>query len=251
MKNLAVLGDPVVHSLSPTLQNAAIKALGLEASYCAFTPTSLKETLCLLDGANITYPYKQEVLKLCTHTSSHVKNIGAVNTVLKNGNELHGYNTDWLGFYAQLENKFKSVLVLGSKGSAKAVIYALEQARLSFTVGSRGPTKNNVYNYAFLPKKHYDLVVNATPAGLKDDFLPCGLEILEPIIQNAKLVVDLNYAKLTPFLALAKSLNTPYKDGLWMLLYQGFYAFKLFFDLKSSSKDALILSSMKKALNLS
>ena len=91
----------------------------------------------------------------------------------------------------------------------------------------------------------YDLVVNSTSAGLKDDYLPCNKEILIPILTKASFAFDCVYGKITPFLALAKENNCEIKDGEDMLLYQGVLAFELFTSIKADNK---VVKVMKEAL---
>ena len=136
-KLYGIFGFPLGHTLSPAMQEAAFKAVGIKAFYLPFEvrPAEFRRLVrnrrrLLLDGFNVTVPYKERALGL-DRVSPEARAIGAVNTVVKRKNRWLGFNTDAAGFIAALEKdgKFrvrgKRVLVLGAGGSARAVIYAL------------------------------------------------------------------------------------------------------------------------------
>ncbi|MDN5088494.1 shikimate dehydrogenase, partial [Aliarcobacter butzleri] len=91
----------------------------------------------------------------------------------------------------------------------------------------------------------YDLVVNSTSAGLKDELLPAPKELLEPILKNASFAFDCIYGKITPFLALAKQNGCQIKDGENMLLFQGVLAFEYFTNTKANTS---LIEAMRKGL---
>ncbi|MGE3300641.1 MAG: shikimate dehydrogenase, partial [Arcobacter sp.] len=101
------------------------------------------------------------------------------------------------------------------------------------------------YSWENFKPEIYDLVVNSTSAGLKDDYLPAPKEIIEPILKNASFAFDCVYGKVTPFLALASKNNCQIKDGEDMLLYQGVLAFELFTNTKADEK---LVEAMRKGL---
>jgi shikimate dehydrogenase len=92
---------------------------------------------------------------------------------------------------------------------------------------------------------NYDLIVNSTSAGLKDEQYPAPLEILDSLIENSKAAFDCIYGKQTPFLKLAYKSNIPFKDGEDMLLYQGVIAFELFTNTKATTE---VVEAMRAAL---
>ncbi len=159
MIRLGLTGWPVAHSLSPLLQNAALRASGLDGEYKLYPahpaqPEVLSDLVNLirtgeLDGLNITTPHKQTVVEFLDELTDSARAIGAVNTLYAKNGRLIGHNTDAPGFIADLRNKFfksdeawntacsGNVLVLGAGGSALAVVWALALAGWSVTIASR------------------------------------------------------------------------------------------------------------------
>ena len=204
-KLIGLLGDPVSHSLSPTMQNAALNAMGL--NWCYLALPCKKDTLpSVLDGLlntgfqglNITIPFKNEVAKYCTELSPLAKRLGAVNTILpsKKGG-WYGTNTDVEGFLAPLKNKqkkdHKAALILGYGGSARAVVAGLLELNFKeiIIVGRRQEAINefikNLNKAKIISSKiklkgisdsnkkvmdyihNSELIVNATPIGMHSD----------------------------------------------------------------------------------
>jgi len=139
---VGVLGDPVRHSLSPAMHNAALRELGLDWIYLALPVTSAKlgPAVAGLEaigcrGLNVTLPHKQAVARLCQHLSPLAERVGAVNTLLPlEGGGWQGRNTDVEGFLAPLRGedwRGKEALVLGCGGSARAVVAALVELDLA------------------------------------------------------------------------------------------------------------------------
>lgn len=285
MKVFAVIGDPVAHSKSPRIHNSAIQALGLNAIYTRF---HLKKAQDLrdkifelgLNGANITVPFKEEALKIADYKDEMALNIGSANTLLVKGQKIHAYNTDGIGFLRAIAEfvGVKSALILGAGGTAKALAFVLAKQGVSVSVANRstGRFKDfapyHTFLYENLAVNSYDLVINTTSAGLKGELLPCDERLLKGLLSKAKYAFEVIYDKQTPFLRLAKECQTPCKDGASMLLWQGVFAFELFFELcefKNLSKDLTqhsiqnsrpatpqptnqtrILNAMQNALNL-
>ena len=256
MKKFAVFGDPISHSISPRLHNLAIKELNLDAFYgrvCLKDGNLLKETFFNLglNGANITIPYKQIAFQICDEIDPYAEKIGSLNTIVKNKDKLFGYNTDAPGFLKAI-NEFKdvkSVLIIGAGGTAKALANALSNLDLEIVNRSDRSLDFKEFNFFtyqnFKPKK-FDLVINSTSVGLKDDTLPLPEEILKDCFY--KYAFDVIYGRKTPFLNLASSLNIKYKDGLDMLIYQAVLALNLFFNNKLDEKKIEVY--MRKAANL-
>ncbi len=133
-----IFGFPLAHTLSPVMQEAACRDLHLKAFYLPFEidRREFRDLMrssknILLDGFNVTVPYKEDILGFLDELSPSAKAIGAVNTVVRKGNKWTGFNTDELGFITSLERegKFRSrgkeILILGAGGSARAVAYGL------------------------------------------------------------------------------------------------------------------------------
>jgi shikimate dehydrogenase len=256
-KVVAVLGDPVDHSLSPRMHNAAFKELGLDYVYVAFNPSkrSLGDAVRAvkhlgLAGLNVTVPYKQDVMRYVDRITPAAKAIGAVNTIYADGRKLIGNNTDAPGFTAALTGagcrpRGKRVLVIGAGGAASAVIHALVEARAADIVIANRTLRKAVRtakdfggarahlraadleildDFDFLDTRQ--LVVNTTSVGLKGD------GFLDYDVQSTPedcIHFDLAYGeKPTAFLEVAAKAKRPTIDGRHMLLHQGALAFKLF-----------------------
>jgi shikimate dehydrogenase len=140
-KTYCIIGDPIQHSLSPAMQNAAFGAAGLNSSYIAFRvkKEELGESIDSLraigiSGFNITVPHKVEAMKYLDEFDPSASNADAVNTVHNLGGILKAYNTDIYGFIHPLHLRkvnFEgiSVLLMGAGGAARAILAALENER--------------------------------------------------------------------------------------------------------------------------
>ncbi|MCX5698587.1 MAG: shikimate dehydrogenase [Candidatus Omnitrophica bacterium] len=254
-KLYGLVGFPIQHSLSPGMHNAAFCALKIKAKYKLFQlkPDQLRGFLNSLTqknicGFNVTYPYKEEILKFLDCQSSLVKEIGAANTVVVDkGGKLKGFNTDYLGFMAHLKElklKPKKAALIGAGGAAKAVCFALAKMKITQLCiydidkfkalslfkklnSSFGKTKFDVASRLQdleIPDK--DLLINASSVGMRQSD-PC---LVAPGDLHAGLFVyDLIYSPLqTKLIILAKERNLNFSNGLGMLLYQGVFAFKHF-----------------------
>lgn len=244
MKNYTLFGNPVSHSKSPCMHNLAFLGLGEEALY---TRTLLEDGTKLrevffeqgLMGANVTVPHKEDALRACDEVDSFAMAVGAVNTIVRKGDKLHGYNTDALGFLKALqkfEKDIQTILILGAGGSAKAISVILREANYDVTILNRSHARLEsfkesgfvTYTFEDFEATPYDLIVNSTSAGLEDNALPTPKTMLVELLSNAKASIDIIYGKATPFLQLSQNYNLPTKDGSDMLLYQGVLAFEKF-----------------------
>ena len=261
MRLYAIFGNPVAHSISPTLHNYACEKLGFDGCY---TKILLQEPLLRdrflevgLTGINITVPYKEEAFKQADEVLGIAKEIEAVNTWYHKDGKIYAYNTDAPGLYESIkEFDFKSVLILGAGGTAKAIALYLRHKGYEPVILNRSGKRLpyfwekgfKAYTWDEFEPETFDLVINTTSAGLKDDNLPAPKELLDTILPQAKYTVDVIYNKLTPFLALAKSYSLVTKDGTEMLLYQGVLAFEIFTDFRYEKEE--IVKYMRKALDL-
>ncbi len=242
-KLFAIFGDPVAHSRSPLMHNSVFKNLNYKACY---TRVHLKDGSKLresffslgLSGANITVPHKEEAFKACDEVRGFAKNIGVVNTIINENGKLIGYNTDADGFMEAIKEfgQINTILIIGAGGTAKALANRFIQENIKVTVLNRSKDRLDYFkklncacqtwdDYA---TQKYDLIVNTTSAGLKDEEYPAPEHIIEEILNNTSFVADAIYGKLTPFLKLACAKNITYKDGADMLLNQGILANELF-----------------------
>jgi len=233
----AIFGNPVAHSKSPLMHNYFFKKEKLNHCYGRYLLENGENIIkkfkeLKLNGANVTVPHKEWAYKLADEVRGVAKEMKAVNTLVLENGKIIGYNTDGPGFMEVIkEFDYKKPLIIGAGGTARAISYLLKadivnrsENRLKF-FKEKG---FNTYTWDTFEFKEYDLIINTTSAGLKDDSLPMPKEMLERVFKNAKYAVDVVYGKETPFLKLAKKYNLITKDGLYLLVYQGILAMELF-----------------------
>ena len=252
---IALIGNPVSHSLSPIMQNAALQYLGLDLIYIAIpcgnedlesVLNSLKKINC--KGLNITIPHKEKVFKLCSEISPIANKLKAINTLkLNSKKEWSATNTDVEGFIYPLKNlnlARKKSIVLGSGGAARSVIQGLINLNLSkISVISRNKSsldeliKNfenqievkgflNINNQTQNLIEETDLIVNTTPVGMKTikyemNILPYG-EAFWRSLNSKTIIYDLIYNPApTYLLKYCAKKGCVTIDGLQMLVAQG------------------------------
>jgi shikimate dehydrogenase len=274
---VGIFGDPVAHSLSPRMQNAAIQASGLDAVYVPFHVTAAQ--LCdavkairamSIRGVNLTIPHKEAACELVDELDAAAQMIGAINTIVNDNGRLKGYNTDGLGLLKALKQELgcdvagKRVLLLGAGGACRAALVALCQAKVAW-VGIANRTRNRSQQLIdeFSAKfsgtafaeyelcssllstcdEPIDLLVNTTSVGLKgEDF---GFPVAD-CLKPSGAVFDMVYApELTMLLDQAMKRGLATADGLGMLAAQGEAAFALWF---GHTPEPLV---MRRALNVS
>jgi len=253
----AIIGDPVEHSLSPVMHNAAFKELGLNLVYVAFTVTrnELKDAISGarslgLRGLNVTMPHKNAVITYLDETDSTAKAIGAVNTILNNQGKLIGYNTDGVGALRALKENGISpdgnkMLLLGAGGAAKAIAFQAAQEVEELVILNRTSekaeklaevlrrefgkrVKGGALSAEVLKKemKDADILVNATSVGMHPDVNRSPVP--SDLLRSDLCVMDIIYNPLeTKLLKDAKSVGAKVVSGLEMLLYQGAVAFEI------------------------
>jgi shikimate dehydrogenase len=255
-----LIGHPVSHSLSPLIHNSAFNALGLKCRYFLFEvapyffPQAMAGIRALgIKGVNITIPYKQKVIEFLDSVDPAAAAIGAVNTVVNNGERLIGYNTDGEGSLRSLKEEAGldpcglTCVIFGSGGACRAVALTLAQKGAGkIIIASRNQAQaheisslinKNSANVAitvtladiadFKELKTADLVINSTPIGMwpKTEEPPV---INTSLLSRHSLVWDLVYNPVeTRFLREAREHGCPTLSGLGMLLYQGAEAFRL------------------------
>ena len=252
---IALIGNPVNHSLSPIMQNAAFKYLGLDLIYIAIpcrdedlelVLNSLKKINC--KGLNITIPYKEKVFDLCSEISPIAKKLKAINTLkLNSEREWSATNTDVEGFVYPLKTlnlTNKQAIVLGSGGAARSVIQGLINLNSStISVVSRNKSSldeliknfgNQIEIQGLLNKdnraqnliEEAGLIINTTPVGMKtatheENILPYG-ETFWRSLNSKTIVYDLIYNPApTPLLKFSAKKGCMTIDGLQMLVAQG------------------------------
>ncbi len=250
---LGIIGKPVGHSLSPHIHNAAFGAAGVDAVYIPFEvrdavsfmrrmvhPRS-RELDWNLRGLSVTAPHKSTVMSCLDWIDAAAKEIGAVNTIVVQDDELHGYNTDALGFITPLRQRFGSLrgarcAIMGAGGGARAALWALRNEGADVTLFVRDPDLAGSVAEAFdvdcrqLAGARFDrceIVINATPLGTHgehEDEAPATAEQLGGV----RLACDLVYNPIeTRFLREARAAGCETLSGLEMLISQAVEQFKL------------------------
>jgi len=265
MIQLGLIGYPLSHSLSPKIQNAALKACGLEGNYSLFPirPDDIRTLKALLTrirlgelpGLNVTIPHKQLVIPLLDELASTAKAIGAVNVIYLRGNKLIGDNTDATGFLTDLK-KFmaespspisgeglgadgKSAIVLGAGGSARSVVYALLQDGWQVTIAARRIEQAQELaarfeganaielNFQTFQLSNFHLIVNTTPLGMTPNADQSPLPENISLSTNS-MIYDLVYnPRETKLVRDARSQGLHATTGLGMLLEQAALGFEL------------------------
>lgn len=247
---VGLIGNPVEHSRSPKMQNAAFAALGMDHVYelwhteddeVAGRVASVRDSD--VAGANVTVPHKQAVMAHLDEISGTAQRIGAVNTIIPDGDRLIGDNTDAYGFSASIHEKYPeftpgTAVVLGAGGAARAIIVALQQMDASeVLIANRTHAKADALASELdatvidwpgiaevLPTAN--VLVNATSLGWHDETV-LQEEIIARLADGG-LAADLTYRN-TPFLQSAHRHGKLTLDGQGMLIHQGVRAFELWF----------------------
>lgn len=250
---LAVLGEPVAHSLSPVMQNAAFRVLGLDAVYVAL-PCSAAEVPTLLQyvarrggGGNVTIPHKGVAAAAVDRASDLTQQTGACNTFWSEGDVVHGDNTDVggvLAALAALDAPADSWLVVGTGGSARAVVAAARRRGAAVAVhsrdaarGSRFETWTREQGVTVSPAGECSVVVNATPLGLAGENAdPVPAEVAP----RATVALDLVYRRgETAWVRRCRARGLRAADGREMLVQQGALAFERWFTGLKAPVDAM------------
>ncbi|OGQ55875.1 MAG: shikimate dehydrogenase [Deltaproteobacteria bacterium RIFCSPLOWO2_02_FULL_50_16] len=280
VKFVGVIGDPIHHSLSPSMHNAVFKKYKMDYLYLPFhvTPRQLSDfvkhaNLWDLKGFNITIPHKKSIMRYCHQLSCEAKLIGAVNTVVIRSGQWKGHNTDYEGFLTALKKSHchpqnKNVVLIGAGGAAHAVLYGLclQKARSVIVVDLYKKTAQGLVRHfqKKFPKtslralswKEVDLkkilgetflLVNASPIGLNGtSFKNLPLSHMPP----KSFVYDLVYTPLvTPLLRQARRHGLKTIPGIDMFIHQGARAFYLWTRRRPDVRlmKSTILKYLKKA----
>jgi shikimate dehydrogenase len=244
----AVIGNPIAHSKSPIIHQTFAKQTNQDISYepilAALDGFKYKVKALFEEGylgTNVTVPFKFEAYSICDSLSSRVvsSGAGAVNTLMNVNGKIHGDNTDGIGLRNDIEQNLgfsilnKAILILGAGGAAHGVLNSLTGAK-SITIANR--TLENAQKLAMKVSdcdacalafeqldRPYDLIVNATSAGLSDAALP----IPNIIFTESSVAYDMVYGRETPFMQQAARSGARVADGLGMLVEQAAEAFYL------------------------
>jgi shikimate dehydrogenase len=257
MKIFAILGDPISHSLSPVMQNAALKSLGLDAQYLSFrvAKENLRDALLGaramgFSGLNLTIPLKETALEIVI-PDDLARAIGAVNTISFGDdakNEIKGYNTDGFGALMALERAGTKIrdsraLIVGAGGASKAIAYILSRQGAHVSIANRSRARamelaDRVGGKGFglddlerlVPRA--DILINATSVGMKEGD-PRFID--ENWLHPGQIVFDIIYNRRTELLVDASRAKAAAIDGVAMLVYQGAKALEIWTGLKAPS----------------
>jgi 3-dehydroquinate dehydratase/shikimate dehydrogenase len=232
-----VVGDPIAHSLSPQMHNAAFVARRVNAVFLPFLVRNLSDFIAAreafgLAGFAVTLPHKQSILRYLDGCDPLAAQIGAVNTVVvRGGGKLYGYNTDYVGVLRAVERRVRlagsRVLLLGAGGAARAAAFALVEAGAVVSICARSPRKAKelaraagaeVIARSRLRGEFFDAVINATSVGMKaTNGSPLRANEL-----NCRVVMDMIYRPMeTPLLRMARGSGIETVSGVEMFLAQG------------------------------
>ena len=257
-KICALIGDPIGHTMSPAMHNAAYKKLGLDYIYIPFRvrPEDLSKAVDGLRalnvrGFNVTIPHKVSIIPLLDGLDPLAEKIGAVNTVVNKDGELRGYNTDAEGFLRALlergiEPSGKEVIVLGAGGASRAITYILAEKGARLTILNRQLELDWAEDIAELIKADFGKVVRVLE--LRDDYLAEALEradilvnatsvgmspnsgespVSAELLKDSLIVFDIVYNPIeTRLLREAKAVGARTIGGIDMLAWQGSLAFE-------------------------
>ncbi len=240
----AVVGDPIGHSLSPAIMNAAFRRENVNAVYLALHAKTLKDLLtCVreipIHGISVTMPYKEAILPHLDNTDSHTTKIGACNTVVRaQDGKLYGFNTDAAGIVRPLEKRLSTlegarILVLGAGGAARAAVFGLKERGCEVYILNRSlaaakklshQARARVIKRPDLKKLAFDVIINATPVGMGNT----KESPLQDKEINARYVFDMVYDPAeTRFLKLAKERGAQVIPGIEMFVHQAARQFEI------------------------
>ena len=272
----ALIGDPVEHSFSPLMHNAAFQILGLNRVYLALQvkPRDLKQAVegirsLGIRGFNVTIPHKVSIMKHLDEVDSKAADIGAVNTVLNRNGKLTGYNTDGAGAVAALKGENvdpvgKKVVLLGAGGAARALSFYIApyarrlvilnrteskaaflaeavKERLKIDVSCGGLTSGNLSREL----ADADILINATSAGMYPNVEETLVD--RSLIRPDMIVLDIVYnPPETRLLREARAAGAKGVNGIMMLVHQGALSFEIWISEKPPIE--VMLEAVEKAL---
>ncbi|MGZ4850416.1 MAG: shikimate dehydrogenase [Candidatus Bathyarchaeia archaeon] len=258
-----VIGDPIEHTLSPVIYNAAFEALKLDCVFLAFKvkPDGIAGALdgirvMNIHGLNVTMPHKKAVIKYLDEIDPTAKFLNAVNTIQNKNGKLLGFNTDGIGALNALkanriDPKGKKVLLLGAGGAARAIAYTLASQAGELAILNRTPQPaeelSNLLKQTFKKKitagtlspntiKAYlvgaDVLINATSVGMKPNAIQTSVQ--PEWLKHDLAVMDIVYNPIETTLAKdAKAARAKVVSGVEMLIYQGAASFEIWTSCKA------------------
>ena len=259
MKKFLVIGNPIGHSLSPTLHNFWIKSNGIDAIYekkklnedeLGQHVLQIKEKK--IDGINVTVPFKKAIIPYLDKLSIEAESTQSVNTIYLKNNKVIGHNTDIFGFETSIKkSKYdlnnKEILILGAGGVVPSIIFALKKMKVSkIKISNRTKEKaeklkkifENLEIIEWGKVPNFDMVINATSLGLnKEDKIKLNFSS----IGGNKFFYDVVYnPNETNFLKTGKNLGNIILNGKLMFIYQAFSAFNIWHEVKPEINQDVI-----------
>jgi len=239
-----VVGDPIAHSLSPAIMNAAFRRENVNAVYLALHAKTLKDLLtCVkeipIHGISVTMPYKEAIVPFLDNTDSHTTKVGACNTVVRaQDGKLYGFNTDTAGIVRPLERRLNTIegariLVIGAGGAARAAVFGLKERGAEVYILNRTAAhakklahqaRARIMKRPDLKRMAFDVIINATPVGM-------GNSKETPLRDkeiNARYVFDMIYDPAeTRLMKLAKERGAQIIPGIEMFVHQAARQFEI------------------------
>ena len=259
MKKFLVIGNPIEHSLSPTLHNYWIKSNGIDAIYLKKKIDESELEKIVLDvkqkkigGVNVTVPFKKTIIPFLDKLSIEAESTQSVNTLYLKDNKVIGHNTDIIGFQTSIEkSKYnvsnKEILILGAGGVVPSIIFSLNKMKASkIKISNR--TKDKAENLKKLFKNieiiewgevpNFDMVINATSIGLKkEDYINLDFSLTS---KNSFFYDVIYNPGETNFLKKGKKMGNITLNGKLMFIYQALYAFNIWHEIKPNVNEDVI-----------
>ena len=259
MKRFLVIGNPIEHSLSPTLHNYWIKSNGIDAIYekKKLDEGELEQVILQIkkkkiDWVNVTVPFKKAIIPFLDELTVEAENTQSVNTLYLKDTKVLGHNTDIFGFEISIKkSKYnltdKKVLVLGAGGVVPSIIFALNKMKISkIKISNR--TKDKAENLKTLFKNieilewgevpNFDMIINATSLGLKKEDT---INLDFSLISKNGFFYDVIYnPRETNFLKIGKSLGCTTLNGKLMFIYQALLAFNIWHKIEPNVDENVI-----------
>jgi shikimate dehydrogenase len=261
----AVFGNPVGHSLSPVMHNAAFKRMKIDAHYVPFCVKNVEDAVrgirgLDIRGVSVTIPFKTSVMPYLDEVDESSLRIGAVNTILNDGNgRLKGFNTDWIGLNRDLEESLEirdnTFAILGAGGAARAAVFGIQkEGGIPVIFNRTTKTGEGVarefgcpfYSLSEIEKIKADCLINTTSVGMAPDIEKSPL--MQESLTNFRWVVDIIYNPLkTKLLREAQEAGCTVLDGVGMFVHQGAEQTKIWMGMEPprALMRAVVLKSLK------
>ena len=259
MKKFLVIGNPIEHSLSPTLHNYWIKSNSINAIYKKrkLDESELGKLILQIkqkkvDGVNVTVPFKKTIIHFLDELSPEAKNTQSVNTIYLKNNKVIGHNTDIIGFETSInKSKYnvsnKEVLILGAGGVVPSIIFALKKMKVSkIKISNRTIEKAENIKKLFKDIEivkwgeisNFDMIINATSIGLKkDDYINLNFSL----ISKKCFFYDVIYNPTeTNFLKTGKKMGNITLNGKLMFIHQALSAFNIWHGIEPDVNEEVV-----------